>query len=306
MLNALTININYSTTQLLIRDKPFLERKSEDNFETILFLPEKEERQGEGGLRTKGYFKKSYEKKPLISIVTVVFNGEKHLEQTIQSVISQNYDNVEYIIIDGGSNDGTVDIIKKYEDQIDYWVSEEDRGIYDAMNKGSSLCSGEYVGFLNADDWYIMNALAAIAKHIVFEKPGYIFGNTDLYENECYKKTMESNLSLYKKGTPIGHQALFVQKKYLLEYPFEIKFKRYADYDFMIKIINLKLEYIQLDSIIVNYRIGGFSSTGDLKKEKYLIQYIHFGIIYALYFYIRVSMNPFIAGLKKFFRKDLK
>jgi len=109
-------------TDLILNEK-------EDN--SKLFLSEGENRKGEGGQRTKGHFKKSYEKKPLISVITVVFNGEKYLEETITSVINQTYENVEYIIIDGGSTDGTLDIIKRYEDKIDYWVSEKDNGIYD-------------------------------------------------------------------------------------------------------------------------------------------------------------------------------
>ena len=142
MTKTICLDENFSTTQLLTQEKPILEQNAEDKFETILFLPESENRKGEGGLRTKGYFKKSYDDKPLISIITVVFNGERYLEQTIQSVIDQTYDNVEYIIIDGGSTDGTLDIIKKYEDKIDYWVSEKDNGIYDAMNKGIKVCYG--------------------------------------------------------------------------------------------------------------------------------------------------------------------
>jgi cellulose synthase/poly-beta-1,6-N-acetylglucosamine synthase-like glycosyltransferase len=110
-----------------------------------------------GGLRTKGYFKRSYDEAsglsdnsplPLVTIITVVFNGEKYLEQTIQSVINQAYDNVEYIVIDGGSTDGTVDIIRKYENQIDYWVSEPDGGLYHAINKGITLCMGRLVGII--------------------------------------------------------------------------------------------------------------------------------------------------------------
>ena len=162
MIDTTLINRTYSTTSLLTTKKPDILPNLEDQFETLLFLPKGENRKGEGGLRTKGYFKKPYEDKPLISIITVVYNGEKYLEETIQSVINQTYDNVEYIIIDGGSTDGTVDIIKKYEDQIDYWVSEKDTGMYNALNKGFSCAQGDYLGWLNADDTLFPNAFKDI------------------------------------------------------------------------------------------------------------------------------------------------
>ena len=98
----------------------------------------------EGGLRTKGNLKKSNNINPLVSIVTVVLNGEKYLESTIQSIVGQSYENMEYIIVDGGSSDKTINIIKKYENKIDYWVSEQDKGISDAFNKGVKYAKGDY------------------------------------------------------------------------------------------------------------------------------------------------------------------
>jgi cellulose synthase/poly-beta-1,6-N-acetylglucosamine synthase-like glycosyltransferase len=161
------INPTYSTTRTLTLQKPVIKKQVEDKFETFLFLPEGEARQGEGGLRTQGCFKKSFDDKPLISIVTVVYNGEAFLEETILSVINQAYDNVEYIIIDGGSTDRTIDIIKKYEDKLDYWISESDDGIYDAMNKGIDLVTGEWVNFVNSSDVLNGNAYTVILDCLV-------------------------------------------------------------------------------------------------------------------------------------------
>ena len=119
----------------------------------------------EGGLKIKGLFnKKTTKEKPLVSIVTPVYNGEKYLEDTIQSIINQTYDNIEYIIIDGGSTDKTLDIIKKYEDKIAYWMSEQDRGMYDGINKGFKMATGEIFAWLNADDKYYHSAVEIVVR----------------------------------------------------------------------------------------------------------------------------------------------
>src|SRR3989304_7517098 len=102
-----------------------------------------------------------------VSIITSVFNNKEFIEDCIKSVLKQTYNNVEYIIIDGGSTDGTIDVIKKYKDTISKWISESDRGIYDALNKGIKLASGDIIGFLHADDFYAHNrVLETVALHI--------------------------------------------------------------------------------------------------------------------------------------------
>ncbi len=246
-----------------------LEYLDEKKFETILFLPDKEERKGEGGLRTKGYFKKSYDDKPLISIITVVFNGEKYLEQTIQSVINQSYDNVEYIIVDGGSTDGTVDIIKKYEEQIDYWVSEEDEGIYDAMNKGIKVFKGDYINFLNAGDSFVN-------KDVLND----IFNNNDNYADVIYgaislrdynmkfityvnpKKFTKFNLMFWGTGT-LCHQAMFVNKNIVVDYSLNYKLKGELNWYFDLCKNIKKIRIVNFP--IVNYILGG---TGDTNYSR--------------------------------------
>ena len=110
-----------------------------------------------GGLRKKNLFKSNTQENPLISIITVVLNNEKYFQECLDSLHSQNYQNYEHIVVDGGSTDDTIKIIKKNEDKIDYWISEQDKGIYDGFNKGMSLARGEYIGFLNSDDKFYNN-----------------------------------------------------------------------------------------------------------------------------------------------------
>ena len=153
-----------------------------------------------------------------ISIVTVCYNSSETMERAIQSVIGQDYDNVEYIVIDGGSTDGTVDVIQRHEQNIAYWVSEKDEGIYDAMNKGIEHATGEVIAFLNSDDWYEENILGEIARR--FEDPEVQILCGDMY---CHNgKTVtryhvsEQNgkrAMRYEMGYP--HQTMFARKDLL-------------------------------------------------------------------------------------------
>ena len=147
-----------------------------NKFESKLFV----DREGktnfiQGGLRTKGTIKKK--NSFLISIVTVTLNSEKYIEETIQSVLNQKNKNFEYIIIDGGSSDKTINIIKKYENKIDYWVSEPDKGLYDAFNKGLTLVTGDVVGFINSDDVYTNESLNIVEKYFKkYPNLDFLFG----------------------------------------------------------------------------------------------------------------------------------
>ncbi len=158
-------NPEHSTTRRVTLTAPIVGKPPDAKFECILFLPAHPQRKGEGGLRTRGYFKEGdclaqsspetiSGQCPLFTIITVVLNGAKTLERTILSVINQSYDNVEYLIIDGASTDGTLDILGKYGQSIDYWVSEPDGGIYDAWNKALKCASGDWICFLGGDDCF--------------------------------------------------------------------------------------------------------------------------------------------------------
>lgn len=169
-----------------------------------------------GGLREQGILKSGSAHQPLISIITVVWNGEAFLERTFNSVLGQDYSNVEYIVIDGASTDGTLEIIKQYEDKIDFWVSEADNGIYDAMNKGIGLCTGEIIGMINADDHYAEGVFSRVAKAVVGHPEKNIFHGDILIEygngRLKTKKARQPGFLLKYWEMVLNHPSFFVRR----------------------------------------------------------------------------------------------
>ena len=253
------ISSEFSTTRTVTRQQPVLKKQAEDKFETVMFLPEGGSRQGEGGLRTQGYFKTNVEDKPLITVITVVFNGEKLLEETIQSVISQTYENVEYIIIDGGSTDGTLDIIKRNEDKIDYWISEKDKGIYDAMNKGIDVASGEIIGLINADDWYEKDTINTVIKNYSGDKNFDIFHGNLNYINKSEKiyKPNFSHRKMLLQGMSLYHPTCFVKRSIYEEEKFDTNYQLVADYKLIFSMMLKGKKFCYIDKVLANMRAGG-------------------------------------------------
>lgn len=294
MTDILSLDEGYSTTRLLTQEKPQIINTPEDKFETVLFLPEGENRKGEGGLRTKGYFKKSFDDKPLISIITVVFNGEKYLEETIKSVINQTYENVEYIIIDGGSSDGTLDIIKKYEERIDYWVSEKDKGIYDAMNKGIDVASGEWLNFMNAGD-------KLNGKEIL----KYVFINSNIKNSDfIYSDTIFSNNTIFKcdiKINRIVHQSLIYKRDIHYENGLYIVSKDVTISDYIFFMISKNKNWTKIDNPISVFDLEGVSSNIKHYKQKIAVDLIwnNTNRIKASFMLI---IHPIYNKIKRFFK----
>jgi glycosyltransferase involved in cell wall biosynthesis len=208
---------------------------------------------------------------PLITVITVVYNGAKYLEDTIKSVINQTYPNVEYIIIDGGSTDGTIDIIKKYEDYIDYWVSEPDKGIYDAMNKGIKVAIGEYFVFLGSDDiminsWFI-NAINYTMKFSRYKKNKenyYIYGNIVFLSNNkkiLYKYNQLKDILVLKKEFIIPHSGSIISAKLFRSYSlYDDKYRIIGDYAWVLKVIE-NTSFLYIDSFQIEMRLGGTSNS---------------------------------------------
>ena len=215
---------------------------------------------GEGGKRTKGILKN----KPLFSVITVVYNGEKFLEKTITSVINQSCKDFEYIVIDGGSTDKSLEIIKKYEKKIDYWVSEKDKGIYDAFNKGMIVSKGEFIGFINSDDIYKKNALNIISNYIRKNKVAdFIFGSVKKHWGILHG--YKPHKIKYSWGFYSSHSTGFFIKRKVAEKIgfYNIKYKYHADYDYFYRLIvknKMKGISTKKNEIIGIFRRGGFSS----------------------------------------------
>jgi glycosyltransferase involved in cell wall biosynthesis len=223
-----------------------------------------EKQKEQGGLRLKKIFKKSLPNQPLITIITVVYNGEKYLEETILSILNQEYKNIEYILIDGGSTDSTLNIIKKYENKLDFWISEKDQGIYYGFNKGLSYSTGDMIGFVNSDDILYPDALETLVKYYKkFPKIDFIFGSV---------KKHWAILNGYKPwkiyfswGFYTSHSTGFYIKREaakILGY-YNTEYKYSSDYDYFYRmIIKYKLKGIatKKNEVFGVFRRGGFSS----------------------------------------------
>jgi glycosyltransferase involved in cell wall biosynthesis len=204
---------------------------------------------------------------PKVSIITVCYNSVQTIEQTIQSVVNQTYRNIEYIIIDGGSTDGTVDLIRQYDSHLSYWVSESDKGIYDAMNKGIRKAKGDIIGIINSDDWYEPNAVS-FCVHSLLENSSYdgVCGNLIFYQ-ESSKLVMREHycsipgLDALKKRMTIAHPTVFVRKDFYKKYGlFDTCFKIAADYDLLLRASMLGAKIGYIPHTLVNFRLGGISS----------------------------------------------
>lgn len=235
-----------------------------------------------GGLKTQGVIRSSTPAEPLLTVVTVVYNGALHIEKAIQSVLSQDYLNIEYIIIDGCSTDGTIDIIHRYQKIIDYWVSAPDQGIYDAMNKGIMLSRGELIGFLNSDDYYEPGAIRAVIQDYKNKcYKGIYYGNSFVIQSDLRIGYLSlGNASLWR-GLGFKHQAMFVHrdihKKFGLYNP---AYRIAADYDFVLRAVSKGVKLIHIDKTLVNYSNTGASGINRIEtlNEIRVIGKTHFGL----------------------------
>jgi glycosyltransferase involved in cell wall biosynthesis len=194
-------------------------------------------------LRLGGVRKEGGPGNPLVSVVTVVYNGEKHIEQTIRSVLEQSYRPVEYIVVDGGSTDGTIDILAKYGDRIDYWISEPDKGISDAMNKGILLSTGELIAHLHADDFFANPSVLSSVCSEYLRRQGILWmtGGINIVAREGkILEEIKARKYSYKRlirGNILLHPATFVTRQAFEKVGvFDTGYRYAMDYDLWLRL----------------------------------------------------------------------
>lgn len=204
-----------------------------------------------------------------VSIITTVFNNKKTVEDAIKSVLSQSYPNIEYIVIDGGSTDGTVDIINQYKDKIAKFISEKDKGVYDGMNKGIKMATGDIIGILNSDDVYASDKVIERVVIEMTEKNVDVCWGDLVYVDQKntdkiirYWKSSEYKKGKFKKGWMPPHPTFFVKKWVYKKYGyFNLDFPIAADYEIMLRFLEkYKVQSCYIPQILVKMRIGGQSN----------------------------------------------
>jgi glycosyltransferase involved in cell wall biosynthesis len=268
----------------------------------------------EGGIRLNGkpVARKDQDAGPVISIITVVYNSKAFLKATIQSVICQTYPNIEYIIIDGGSSDGTLDVIRAYEDKINYWISEKDDGIYDAMNKGLNCATGDYIWYINAGDR--INEPDTLKSIIKSDRTiDTYYGDTMLIDengNFLGMRRLRPPENLNWKSLGMGlvvcHQAIIIKRELAGNY--NLNYKIAADFDWVMNALKKSSKNRNTGTIIIKYLQDGFSRhhVALSLRERFRIMIKHYGLILTLWFHFRITLRLAVFFIKKKASSDLK
>lgn len=233
---------------------------------------------------------------PKVSIITVNYNNFKGLEKTIKSIINQTQGNYEFIVIDGGSTDGSKELIEMYSEKIDYWVSEPDSGVYNAMNKGIKAATGDFVIFMNSGDTFYENTVLEKVNPLLTDEFDIYYGdNYKVKQNSKRKKTYPEKLTFYFfYNSCINHQATFIRRKLFFDYfLYNENFKIVSDWEFFIYVIcieNRSSKYLKMT--ICNYDFTGISSKNkniaDLEKK----------IVFDKYFSLFAEDYKLVSSIK--------
>ena len=235
----------------------------------VTYPDKTKDRRAEGGRRLNGVVRESRSDAPLVTIVTVCWNSAKTIEQTIRSVFGQTYHNIEYIIVDGASDDGTLDIIQRYEDQIDYFVSEPDEGLYFAMNKGLELAQGDFILLLNSDDWYTVDAVELLLDAKDYSGCDFVSALAQLIDETGAAvqtlRPMPFNDSQYIRMS-VRHETMLISKNlYNRLGPYDTNYRIIADLELTRRLFKAGATHYELTQPLLNFRTTGVSSTENSK-----------------------------------------
>jgi glycosyltransferase involved in cell wall biosynthesis len=232
----------------------------------------------------------NHNSKPLITIITVVYNSERLIEQTILSVLNQTYPNIEFIIIDGKSKDNTIEIIKKYEPRLAFWISEPDKGLYDAMNKGLLKAMGDYVCFLNSGDKFYSNDTLEKAFSNLNVLPDILYGETMIVgvggeEIGLRRLKAPENLTWksFKDGMLVCHQSFYVRRE--LAESYNINYKIASDFDWILRILKKAQSIYNTKLILTRFLDGGLNKSNIPRAliERFSIMAKHYGLFPTIF-----------------------
>ncbi len=243
---------------------------------------------------------------PKLSIITVVYNAKDLIERTIKSVLEQTYPNIEYIIIDGNSSESTVEIIKRYNDYIDQWISEPDRGLYDAMNKGLALARGDYVIFLNAGDTFY--SAHTIQKCFDFWEPhtDILYGETLIVDvtgkpigERRLKAPEQLSWKSFRDGMMVCHQSVIVRRSLAKNY--NLLFKIAADFEWVLLALKEAKSIVNTHQYIACFLDGGLNKQKIplALKERFFIMCRHYGFFSTLFRHFIIGIRFFLYWIKE-------
>ncbi|OKS89489.1 glycosyltransferase family 2 protein [Mucilaginibacter polytrichastri] len=226
---------------------------------------------------------------PKLSIITIVYNNVRDIERTLQSIIRQTYSNIEYLVIDGASNDGTLEILNRYKQHISKLISEPDRGIYDAMNKGLALAKGDYVLFMNSgDEIYAPDTVANIFASA--PDADIYYGETEMINDageslgrRRHKAPEKFTWHDFKYGMSISHQAIYIKRS--LTEPYDGRYALSADIDWILKAARKAKRIVNVQQYVAKYLVGGMSKKKHRQSlvERFNIMKEYYGVIPTLF-----------------------
>ncbi len=214
-----------------------------------------------GGLRLRGFKKKGEGDRPLVSVITIVYNGVEHIRQTIDSVLAQTYAPVEYIIIDGGSRDGTVSILGEYEERVDFWQSETDAGVSDAFNKGIRLAGGEFIGLINCGDWYETDTVQqVVGAFMANQEVGIVCGALQFWKAGERQYLCHCAPHLLEREMTVTHPTCFVRTELYHRFGlFSTDYTLAMDYELLLRLKRRGTRFLAMNFVLANMQHDGVS-----------------------------------------------